>query len=98
MFDVNTVNRRYFEININGEVLNVLPPKVKLLKKLTSSVKNTSDEDILDSLVDSVKSMLSRNKENINVDDAVEEMDMDQLMAVMAAYFEWINNVKSSKN
>lgn len=97
MFDVNTVNRRYFEININGEVLNVLPPKIKLLKKLTSTMKN-SNEDILDNLVDSVKSMLSRNKENINIDDAVEDMDMDQLMAVMTAYFEWINNVKSSKN
>lgn len=101
MFDVlNAVNKRYFEIKLSTEeksiIVNVEPPKLKALKHLQEI--SSKDEVNIDEVTSAVSKVLNKNKENRDVSEYVENMDIDELQAVLIAYFEWINGEKNSKN
>jgi hypothetical protein len=98
MFDTSLVNKRYFDITIEGVQLQVEPPKLKTLKKITSLSK-VKKEDSIEELTEAVKMMLNKNKDNYTVsDELVEELDFDQLTSILTSFFEWLNNTKNSKN
>jgi hypothetical protein len=98
MFDLSTVNRRYFSIKLNDLVLEVEPPKLKVLKKITSLSK-LRDEDAITDLAEAVGLILSKNKKKYIVsDEIIEELDLDQMSDILTAYFEWLGNEKTSKN
>lgn len=98
MFDISSISKRYFQVKLNNGVqLNVEPPKIKTLKKLIASSK-VKDEDAIDELTESVKLLLDKNKEHRKVDEEVENMNYDQLTAVLNQYFDWLGKVKKSKN
>lgn len=98
MFDVKSVNKRYFGININGKELEVEPPKLKALKRITSLAKSR-DEEAMDDLEEALCMILSKNKANIKVTSKItEELDFDEINAILTAYFEWLSNAKNSKN
>ena len=98
MFDINTVNKRYFEIRINGQLFEVEPPKVKTLKKIVSLSTGT-DADALDGLTECVRIILNKNKDKKNVSiELVDELDLDQLNEIITKYFEWIAGVKKDPN
>lgn len=98
MFDVKTVNKRYFGMKIGDTTLEVEPPKIKALKKLTTLSKSKG-EDTMENLSEAIKMILRKNKNNINVsDDLVEELDLDEMNEILTAYFEWIANSKNSPN
>ncbi|MGH4125096.1 MAG: hypothetical protein ACREV6_19445 [Clostridium sp.] len=114
MFDINTVNKRYWDIKlkvtltkiINEEEveedvelkLEVEPPKIKALKKITRLSK-VRDEDAIDDLSEAVRMILNKNKDRKKVpNEIMEELDLDQLSAILTAYFEWLSKEKTSKN
>jgi hypothetical protein len=98
MFDINTVNKRYFSIKLGELELEVEPPKLKALKKITSLSKSRK-EDAIDDLADAIVMILSKNKNNYKVpDDVVNELDLDQMSEILEKYFEWLNKAKNSPN
>ena len=98
MFDISTVNRRYFNIKIDGLTLDVEPPKLKVLKKITA-LTGMNDEESMDGLVEAVGMILNKNKAKIKVsEELLDELDLDQLNEILVAYFEWLSEEKQSKN
>ena len=114
IFDINAVNKRYLDIKLNVTVekivdgieteedielnLQVEPPKLKALKKITSLSK-IRDEDAIGDLSEAVRMILNKNKDKRKVSDEVmDELDLDQLSANLTAYFEWLGKEKTSKN
>jgi len=106
IFDINTVSKRYFTIKLNivedevarELVLEVEPPKLKSLKKITSLSK-VRDEDAIVDLSAAVGMILSKNKAKFKVpDELIDELDLDEMNAILTAYFEWLSKEKTSKN
>lgn len=107
MFDINAVNKRYFDIKltiiddndkVNSIELEVEAPKVKMLKKLMSVHKNAS-EDAMEELSEAIRKMLSKNKANYKVPiEYIDELDFDQMVDILTAYFEWLGKERNSKN
>lgn len=114
MFDINTINKRYFDIKLSVVLtkivdgvevekkvnlkLEVEPPKVKMLKKLVSLSKNRN-EDAMDDLTITIGKILSKNKAGQKVSDEVmDELDYDQLTGILDAYFDWLGKEKNSPN
>jgi len=98
MFDLNTINKRYFDIKIGENVLEVEPPKLKALKKITALSK-VRNEDAIEDLSDAVHMILNKNKSKKTISDEImDELDLDQLSAILTAYFEWLGKEKTSKN
>ncbi len=98
MFDISTVNKRYFGIKLNNIELEVEPPKIKALKKITSLSKS-NDEDAMDNLASAVTMILNKNKTGFKVaNELIEELDLDQLTSILTAYFEWLGKERESKN
>lgn len=98
MFDISTVSKRYFEIKINDITIEVEPPKLKALKKITALSKS-HNEDAIDDLAEAVKMILSKNKSRYDVtQDFIDELDLDQLIEILTAYFDWLAREKNSKN
>jgi hypothetical protein len=98
MFDLSTVNRRYFSIKLNDLELEVEPPKLKALKKITSLSK-ARNEDAITDLAEAVRMILNKNKKKYIVsEEIIDELDLDQMSDILTAYFEWLGNEKTSKN
>jgi len=96
MFDISTINKRYFDIKIGDLTLEVEPPKIKTLKKI---INLSESRDSMSDLVEAVKMVLNKNKSGYVVSDKVtDELDYDQLDAILTAFFEWLGREKSSKN
>lgn len=98
MFDISTVNKRYFDIKINNIELEVEPPKLKALKKITALSKSLN-EDAIEDLTAAVITILNKNKTGYKIsDELIDELDFDQLSEILTAYFEWLGREKTSKN
>lgn len=97
MFDINSINKRYFNIKIGELVLDVEPPKIKTLKKIISLSKGKTDDVV--SISEAIKLILSKNKSGYLVsDEIIDELDMDQYSIILTEYFKWISDVKNSPN
>ena len=105
MFDIKGVNKRYFGITLYLEEdekeksvsINVEPPKVKTLKKLTS-LANSSEDKVIDELEEAIIELLSKNKEKIKINEYVEELTIDEMTELLTAFFKWLNEEKKAKN
>lgn len=98
MFDLSSVNKRYFEIKINNLTLEVEPPKVKVLKKIVALTKSKGEE-IMDNYAKAVEMILNKNRSGYQVsEEVIDELDFDQLNHIVTAYFEWLGEQKNSKN
>lgn len=108
MFDIKGVNKRYFEVtlyktNDEGEIegsisVEVEPPKLKVLKKITGLSK-VKDETAIEDLTDSIRLILNKNKAKKKVDEEyIDDLDMDQMNMLLNAYFDWLNETKNSPN
>jgi len=98
MFDINKINKRYFEIKIDNLVIEVEPPKLKVLRKITSLAK-VRNEDTMDGLAEAIGMILSKNKSKQKVsDEIVDELDFDQMNEILTSYFEWLSKEKNSPN
>ena len=105
MFDIKGVNKRYFGITLYLEEdekeksvsINVEPPKVKTLKKLTS-LANSSEDKTIDELEEAIIELLSKNKEKIKINEYVEELTIDEMTELLTAFFKWLKEEKKAKN
>lgn len=103
MFDLQGVNKRYFGVTLHLEdeskiEINVEPPKLKVLKRLTSLAKAKEEEDVIENLEGAITDLLNKNKEKIKVDKYVEEFSIDEMQQLLTAFFKWLNQEKNSKN
>lgn len=105
MYDMTKLKTRYFDTKLrNGKILNIEPPKLKVLKKIAalSEVKDTeniSEKDI-NNLVEAVSLAISKNKQNfkISAEYIEDNYDIDEIVDLLNNYFEWVNNIQNSKN
>ncbi len=98
MFDISIVNKRYFQIRLGTVQLDVEPPKVKVLKKITALL-NAGEDEAVDAVIDAVSLILNKNTSGYTVTrELIEDLDFDQLTAIMTAYSEWLSRVRNSPN
>lgn len=98
MFDVSIVSKRYFDIKIGDISLEVEPPKIKVLKKITALSK-ARNEDAMEDLSSAISMILNKNKSGYKVsDELIDELDFDQMNEILTAYFEWLAKSKNSPN
>jgi len=99
MFDLNTINKRYFEIKIGEQILEIEPPSKKMLNKITSLSGVKDGKKATDGLYDAVEMILNKNKTGKKItEDTVSDLNLDQVNGIITAYFNWLNETKNSKN
>ena len=105
MYDMTKLKTRYFDIKLrNGKVLNVEPPKMKVLKKIAtlSEVKNGEElnETDINNLTEAVSLALSKNRQNykISPDKVDDDYNIDEIVDLLENYFNWVNTIQNSKN
>ena len=107
MFDVKSVNARYFEVKLsltddNGEIIKsidveVEPPKVKVLKRLTGLTK--SKENTMEELTECINLILNKNKTKSTIPvEYIDDMDFDEMENLFLKYFEWLSSTKNLPN
>jgi elongation factor P hydroxylase len=95
---VVSASKRYFNIKIDNLELDIEPPKLKILKKITALSKSKGVEAI-DDLAEAVRMILNKNKTGFKVsEDAIDELDFDQLIEIITEYFKWLGEVRKSPN
>lgn len=96
MFDISTVSKRYFSIKIGDLKLEIGPPKLKTLKKVTSL---SQSKEALDDLATAVRMILNKNKMGYEVpQEVIDELDIDEMNEILIAYFGWLARSKNSPN
>lgn len=105
MYDMNTLVKRYFTITLeDGRKLELEPPKLKVLKKISQLSKLGNDAELttedIESLSTAISLSLSKNKSNVKItSDEVEEMfDIDGMYDFLTKYFGWVSEIQNSKN
>lgn len=106
MFDIRSVNTRYFGVtlyvrnDITDEVektleVNVAPPKLKVLKKVTSLGKTDEESDI----IEAVSLILNSNAKHTRVpEEFIEDLKLNEMITFLNEFFKWINDTHKSKN
>ena len=92
MYDMTKLKTRYFDIKLRtGKILNIEPPKLKVLKKIAalSEVKDTDDlgEKDIENLTEAVA-----------LEQVEDNYDIDEIMDLLDNYFKWVNSIQNSKN
>lgn len=93
MYAVGQVRRRWFDLKLeNGRVLQVKPPKIKVLRQLEETVKAPEGETI-GQLLKAASRVLSNNRQGCKLSpEKLEEMfDLDELYDLLHAYMAWLS-------
>ena len=105
MYDMSTLVKRYFTITLDdGRTLELEPPKLKVLKKISQLSRLTNDGELtvedIESLSSAIALSLSKNKSNVKItSDEVEDMfDIDGMYDFLTKYFGWVSEIQNSKN
>lgn len=105
MYDMNTLVKRYFSITLeDGRKLELEPPRLKVLKKISQLSKLDNGVELttadIESLSTAISLSLSKNKSNVKItSDEVEEMfDIDGMYDFLTKYFSWVSEIQNSKN
>lgn len=105
MYDMSTLVKRYFTITLDdGRTLELEPPKLKVLKKISQLSKLTNSNELtvedIESLSTAIALSLSKNKSNVKItSDEVEDMfDIDGMYDFLTKYFGWVSEIQNSKN
>lgn len=99
MFDVNSITKRCFDIKIKDLVLEIEAPSLSTMKKilaLTMEINESSMED----LEEAVEMILNKNTANHIVSKEMinDELDFDQLKAIILKFLQWVLTNKQSPN
>lgn len=103
MFDMTRYIPRYFNLKLkNGKIIDVEPPKIKVLKKILklSGVKDEITEKDFENIILATSMALSKNKQNykISTDWLEENHNIDELQDLLVSYFNWVDEIQNSKN
>lgn len=95
MLDVNSLITRYFELKLNGSVIEVEPPTVKMIKKLMEVQKNNDYEGSIEIL----SRILSKNRQNKEIStQLLDAISIDTINEIAQEYFMWLQKVKQHPN
>jgi len=103
MFKTSDVVKSTFNVEIENDDggairLSVLPPKMKVLRKMEEI--DEKSPDVIGSLSDIVSDILGSNREKITVtrDDVEEWFRIDEIVELLNRITEWIAEVKHDPN
>lgn len=103
MYDMKQLQIRYFKVRLpDGQMLEIEPPKMKVLKKIMalSTVGDDLTNDDLDGLIEGLSLVLTKNKQSreVTTNWIYENMNIDEVIDLLQAYFLWVAEIRSSKN
>ena len=114
MLDLSAVKARYFKVKIGGQVLDLEPPRLKMLKKmfeLSTRLTRTAEDgaeaggddfdvELFEELVGSIAGLLSKNKakKKIAVEFVEENFGFDEMTVLLEKYFDWIAEMQKDPN
>lgn len=105
MYDMSKLKVRYFSMKLkNGKILDIEPPKMKMLKKMSTLTNIETDRDFsendITNLAEGVSIALSKNKQGykVNAEKVCEDYDILEIMDFLTNYFEWVNSIQNQKN
>ena len=99
MFNISKENfsykTRYFNVMFknddgNTQQVDVKPAKIKLLNKLSSISKDS--ENSLDEFITLISKIFNRNKQNIDVSDFIQDLDIDEIYQLINEYTNWLQD------
>jgi hypothetical protein len=88
----------------NGRVIDIEPPKMKILKKIASlsEIKDNNDltEEDISKLTEAVALAFNKNRQNykITAEKVEDEYDILEIVDFLDNYFNWINSIQNQKN
>ena len=114
MFDLASVNRRYWEIKLKVTsdlivdevvkkvekeiVLEIEPPTKKMLNKIIK-LRSGKEEDTMDDLYEAVGMILNKNKTGKKIsDEVIEKFNYDEINEIITKYFEWLGETQKNPN
>lgn len=96
------VNERTYGVSIKDEKINILPPKLKHLRKIVELSKHMKNDEIegIDGIADTVSLILSQNSRgNKYTAEWVEEnLSIDDIKNLLSGYTAWLDSIKNSPN
>lgn len=105
MYDMTKYQVRYFDVKLKkGKIINVEPPKMKVLKKIStlSNIQNNNEltERDIANLTEAVSLAISKNKQGykVSAENIDEEYNIIEIMDFLNNYFSWVNEIHESKN
>ena len=99
MLDLSAYNVRNFEVKVTGAHLNLLPPKMKHIKKLNAIAKQLKKNEDLEGITDIVRLILERNDKNRKFDDAfIDKMSYVESKLLIQEYMKWVNSINKNPN
>lgn len=93
-------NIRNFEITLNEETLNLLPPKLKQVDEINEFVKKYRTTGVQSQeMAKTAALILNNNKNNKTFDiDRVAEFEYDIIYSIIFGYIAWINEIQTNPN
>lgn len=105
MYDMTNLITRYFKIKLkDGKELELEPPKLKVLRKISKLSKSINNdelsEDDIANLSEAISLSLSKNKQgrNISVEYVEDNFDIDEMYDFLINYYNWVGEIQNSKN
>lgn len=99
MLDLSAYNVRKLEVKVTGAQLNLLPPKMKHIKKLNAIAKQLKKNENLEGITDIVRLILERNDKNRKFDDAfIDKMSYIESKLLIQEYMKWVNSINKNPN
>ena len=107
MLDLSGAVKRYFSVKLpHGEVLELKPPKVKVLRRVTDVADRFSEdsmereESFFKEFAEAVALILSSNKKGKKFDaNYVEDnIELDAAILLFEGYFKWVGEVQKDPN
>ena len=102
------VNKRYFDVTFTIEeddgtlkdyVYSVEAPRLRTLKKIQMLTRKDDSEDVIENLQEIITEVLSKNKGRRSVPEKiVEDMSIDETVALLTAFVAWLNGERARKN
>lgn len=81
------------ELNINGDIIHMLPPKMRVLKKIRVSHETANETEILETLAEA----LSNNTENKEITaDIFDELDIEEFKSLMTDFNTFIADIQKN--
>lgn len=81
------------ELNLNGDIIHMLPPKMKILKKIRVSHETANETEILETLAEA----LSNNTENKEITvDTIDELSIEDFKDLMTDFNTFIADIQKN--
>lgn len=105
MYDMTSLITRFFTIKLpNGLALELEPPKLKVLRKISGLTKNISNNELteadVEKLSEAISLSLSKNKQSkiVTIDEVEDMFDIDSMYDFLTNYFNWVSEIQNAKN